>query len=372
VKRFYFVVILLLIISNLFAESMFLDTSYFYNILETSYTYVRMINNDYFIAFSFNRNDSNITSKIYLKDYYKLNLKLEKHFYKSETKTTIQHDCYYYIIGKGFVIPIEKYYPYNWNTNKLDSQSLINVDVSMLENTLDASSYSYSKWKQYKKQYKYNSADTDKGTEGWARVLFFDSGIKRITASSFLTEKTKNGLIDYIPENLLERLYYMTGPDRDILSFDTITPPWVEGKDDYGINEYLDIEFKWKSDEIQILNGFVDFTRIDLYEKNSRVKTILIESKNPDFIKEYNLEDIVKYNVIKLPEKTDKIRIIIKDIYPGTKYKDTSLSSIIVTNPNFASYEDIMESITKKLDEGIIDARFDKNEPLPSKIKVIK
>lgn len=150
-----------------------------------------------------------------------------------------------------------------------------------------------------------------------------------------------------------------------------MTPPWVEGKDDYGIGEYLDIEFKWASDELQILNGFVDFTRMNLYEENSRVKTVLIESENPKFAKEYELEDIVRYSLIHLPQKTDKIRITIKDVYPGTKYKDTCLSSILVTNPNVPSYEEMSAKILNAMKEGVIDARYDKIQPLPEFIKVL-
>ena len=123
----------------------------------------------------------------------------------------------------------------------------------------------------------------------------------------------------------------------------------VEGAKGYGIVEYLDIEIKWKSDEMQILNGFVDFTRMDLYEKNSRVKTVLIESENPKFAQEYELDDIVRYTVVKLPAKTDKIRMTIKDVYKGSKYDDTCISSILVTNPNLPSYEEMEEKILKAI-----------------------
>nr|WP_156786652.1 hypothetical protein [Treponema brennaborense] len=73
------------------------------------------------------------------------------------------------------------------------------------------------------------------------------------------------------------------------------------------------------------------------------MKRVLIESENPKFSKEYNLEDIVKYNVIQLPEKTDKIRITIKDVYPGRKWDDTCISSILITNPDLPPREKQLE-----------------------------
>ncbi|MBC6714030.1 hypothetical protein [Treponema sp. Marseille-Q3903] len=163
----------------------------------------------------------------------------------------------------------------------------------------------------------------------------------------------------------------MDTDDYDKTLYDSITPPWVEGVKGYGIGEYLDMEFKWKSDEMQILNGFVDFTRMDLYEKNSRVKTVLIESENPKFAQEYELDDIVRYTVIKLPAKTDKIRMTIKDVYKGSKYDDTCISSILVTNPNLPSYEEMSARILNTIKEGVYDWRYDKTEPLPDFIKAM-
>ena len=186
-------------------------------------------------------------------------------------------------------------------------------------------------------------------------IALHDAGIKKISASSVLIENTKIGKTVYSPDNLLTKLYYKHSDEPYYIDYDSITPPWVEGVKGYGIGEYLDMVFKWKSDEMQILNGFVDFTRMDLYEKNSRVKTVLIESENPKFAQEYELDDIVRYTVIKLPAKTDKIRMTIKDVYKGSKYDDTCISSILVTNPNLPSYEEMEEKILKAMGKsGII------------------
>ena len=213
-------------------------------------------------------------------------------------------------------------------------------------------------------------------TERYAEQFYisiYDAGIKNITASSVLSENTKLGYVEYSPDNLLTKLFYRWADIAYYIEYDNITPVWAEGKEDYGIGEYLDIEFKWEADELQILNGFVDFSRMDLYEKNSRVKTVLIESESPKFKKEYELEDVVKYNLIKLPQKTNKIRITIKDVYPGSKYKDTCLSSILVTNPNRPSYEEMSAKILNSMKEG---ARYivsiDRRSPIPDFIKIIE
>ncbi|MBQ0004072.1 MAG: hypothetical protein KBT21_11120, partial [Treponema sp.] len=107
--------------------------------------------------------------------------------------------------------------------------------------------------------------------------------------------------------------------------------------------EYLICEFKFKTDEIQILNGYVNIKHPMLYLQNNRVKTILIESEEPKFSQEYTLEDVVKYNVLKLPARTDKIKITIKDVYKGTLYDDTCLSSIIADDPDYDMEADIAE-----------------------------
>lgn len=181
---------------------------------------------------------------------------------------------------------------------------------------------------------------------GWDNLYFANDGIKLIKASSELKESS----VCYSSDNLRNRFYVQTGDDPSYLSYDYITPPWVEGVSGYGIGEYLEIEFKNSSDEIQILNGFVDFDRQYLFKENSRVKTILIESQNPKFSKEYELLDFVKFTVIKLPQKTNSIRITIKDIYKGDKYDDTCLSAIVVTDCEKTSFKEKVKEIMDILD----------------------
>ena len=373
-KKYLVAIVNILLACNLFAEEIYVDTSYFFNIEYQDSSSIRILKDNCYMDVGISREGFNLTSNPYLKECYDPKLSIDNHFLMGNAKLSEQHDCYYYILGKGLIIPIKKFYPYDWNTKKNSYKSVIEVDVVMIDYHLDSSSYSYQNWKNFKEKNKFDPNKHSRSNwHDWIRkIVFYDAGIKTISASSYLAENTKKGLVEYKPESLLERLYYMTGDDYDRVTYDTLTPPWVEGKDDYGIGEYLDIEFKWPADEMQILNGFVDFTRMDLYEKNSRVKTVLIESKNPKFSNEYQLEDFAKYSLINLPQKTDKIRITIKDVYPGTKYKDTCLSSILVTNPNVPSYEEMSTKILNAIEAGVYDRRYDKSEPLPDFIKVIE
>ncbi len=186
--------------------------------------------------------------------------------------------------------------------------------------------------------------------ERWGRVITVDDNIKYIKASSYLIE----GDTSYKPENMIGRIDFKTGDDYIAYRFNSFLPPWVEGVNGYGINEWLDIEFKSQSNEIQILNGYVDLRRMHLYKANSRVKKILVESDKPKFKKEYELEDVVKYNLITLPQETNKIRITIKEVYKGDKYDDTCISSIIVTDKNKIDFEKQKDRIVREIrDNGI-------------------
>ena len=305
------------------------------------------LDDDYFIKSWFDMGKID-EEKIVLYQVKRIEKDISNHFIKDKLS-----DNMYFLEGKGLVLYLN---------GKINSQS---IDYKQY---LD----DYNNWIKKKSNYYYHKFKNTERESWWHYIVLHDSGVKELSASSMLIENTRTGKTVYAPDNLLTKLYYRCSDEPYYIAYDSLTPPWVEGKDDYGIGEYLDIEFKWPSDEMQILNGFVDFTRMDLYEKNSRVKTVLIESENPKFSKEYQLEDIVRYTLISLPEKTQKIRMTIKDVYPGTKYKDTCLSSILVTNPNVPSYEEMSSKILNAMKKGVVDMRYDKTTPLPDFIKVVE
>lgn len=217
----------------------------------------------------------------------------------------------------------------------------------------------YEDWLSVRKKLDYEVV-SNSGNEEWNISTYFvthDAGIKKITASSSLSESVQGKTQSYIPENLLDKIFLKHHHDvRQYFFYDSTINPWVEGVEGDGVGEYLDIEFKKVSDELQILNGFVDFRRKHLFKANNRVKTILVESSEPKFSQEYELEDAAKYTSIKLPAKTNRVRITIKEVYPGTKWQDTCLSSILVTDSDLPPYSLQKERVIQFMkDNGLLD-----------------
>jgi hypothetical protein len=130
--------------------------------------------------------------------------------------------------------------------------------------------------------------------------------------SSYLTETLRGNEVKY------------NGVGRYFLQF---TTPWVEGKDDYGIGEWMEkIQYRL-TDEIIFINGYIDPNRPDLYSANSRVKEIMISVDNENWT--YAVMDTAHPQILKLPKLVSgNIRFTIKDVYPGTKYTDTCIAGI--------------------------------------------
>ena len=212
----------------------------------------------------------------------------------------------------------------------------------------------YKDWPAVRKELDYEVV-SNSGDEEWNISTYFvthDAGIKKITSSSSLLETIGGKVQSYLPENLLGKIFLKHHGDvRQYFFYDSTINPWVEAVEGDGIGEYLDIEFKKFSDELQILNGFVDFRRKHLFKDNNRVKTILVESSEPKFSQEYELEDAAKYTSIKLPAKTNRVKITIKEVYPGNKWQDTCLSSILVTDPDLPPYPQQKDRILQFMKE---------------------
>ncbi len=132
----------------------------------------------------------------------------------------------------------------------------------------------------------------------------------KISASSTLIEKNKSSDF-YDVSNLIDNSW----------------KSWVEGKNNDGIGEKLTFEFDKAVpiEKICIRNGYGD---LRYYYKNNRIKTISVYI-NGNKINDFTLID--KFNCQNLSIRKDnvtKIEIEIKDVYPGTKYKDTCISEI--------------------------------------------
>ncbi len=74
-----------------------------------------------------------------------------------------------------------------------------------------------------------------------------------------------------------------------------------------------------------------------MFKENGRLKDIRITSDSPEFDILYTFDDYVYYADIEFPQKTDKVKIEIMDVYNGSKYNDTCISGIIGKSINVDS-----------------------------------
>ena len=156
-----------------------------------------------------------------------------------------------------------------------------------------------------------------------------------VKASSYLTDKRH----EYKPENIKYTMY--TGECEEWGFTETVVP-WVEGKDGYGIGEWIEYDIssflEKRSDRedlnninarLYILNGYVNPKLPHLYKENSRIKkaTLIIDDSTKI---EIELEDIVEFKCVELGRSFTKVKIIIDEVYKGTKYDDTCITAITV------------------------------------------
>ena len=104
--------------------------------------------------------------------------------------------------------------------------------------------------------------------------------------------------------------------------------PWCEGKEGNGINERPCFEVNAK--KLIIMTGYISFNKPYLFRENSRPKKIEIVYKELQKTECFELEDTPNPQIINLCKNYNgEIELIIKDVYSGTKYNDTCISSII-------------------------------------------
>lgn len=109
---------------------------------------------------------------------------------------------------------------------------------------------------------------------------------------------------------------------------------WSEGVPGNGIGEDIIIEFSHKIelDHLFIKNGY---GQLSYYYKNNRVKTLEIIPDNDTSGPLIEVEDSLVFEAYYLSEPLicSKIRLRIKDIYPGTEFDDTCIDEIIINQP---------------------------------------
>lgn len=177
----------------------------------------------------------------------------------------------------------------------------------------------------YNQNYLHNKT---KSFDGSRETYTFD--ITDIRVSSFLTEHTKSGVWKYDGKDI-EKFPILNDKTQngDIISH--ISMPWVEGIPGDGIGEW--IEITCNTDKLFIVNGFVDVRRPYLFKENNRLKEATVicipySDSNSETELKLKFEDFVYIKTVQLPFWCKKIRVIIDDVYKGTKYSDTVITSI--------------------------------------------
>jgi len=147
--------------------------------------------------------------------------------------------------------------------------------------------------------------------------------IGEITASSTLPDQ---GSHSYAPSKIHDLTY---------------STAWVEGKDDYGIGEWIEYRLPPENPRITtmyVANGIVRNKKV--WRANSRVKTLEVTVNGKPFTT-FNLKDVYAlqgFDVgeIGYPDRDSDlkgrepivIRFTIRDVYPGRKFKDTAITEI--------------------------------------------
>lgn len=156
------------------------------------------------------------------------------------------------------------------------------------------------------------------------------SHIYEIKSSGNYSETIKGNVVDYKAENL--RSAIIRGGLEDPFWFYTENPPFVTKQGNSGIGEYLELKFVNPQKKLSILGGYVNTKRQDLFKKNNRLKKVLITDLNSDYSIEMDFEDIAMFQEISFEKYLSNIRIEILDVYKGSKYDDTCISGIMISN----------------------------------------
>lgn len=168
------------------------------------------------------------------------------------------------------------------------------------------------------------------GKSNWYSYSFFNKNVKT-SSTSHLSETIRGNKVEYSPDNLFKFITYIDHSE----SVNPYSIPWVEGKDDYGIGEYIEFELDYSSYRsndydgwiIEILNGYVNPEKPHLYKQNSRIKkaSVFADGKK---VQDVCFNDYVELTNIKIPGNIQKVKIVIDEVYEGSKYKDTCVTGI--------------------------------------------
>lgn len=105
---------------------------------------------------------------------------------------------------------------------------------------------------------------------------------------------------------------------------------WIEAERDAGINEYVMVNYgeEKEIDRLGIVPGYGRDEEI--YFENNRVKKLTLEFSDGSTV-EKELEDKYAMHMLEFDRrKTSSVKVIINEVYSGSKYNDTAISEIDV------------------------------------------
>jgi hypothetical protein len=113
--------------------------------------------------------------------------------------------------------------------------------------------------------------------------------------------------------------------------------PWVEGVKGPGIGETIEFDNipSRYGFYIVILNGYVDPLKPYLFRENNRIKKLKVET-DTGYSEVIEFNDQVEFKMVKYPYEAAKVKLTILEVYKGTKYDDTCITSMYLLNTAWA------------------------------------
>jgi hypothetical protein len=169
--------------------------------------------------------------------------------------------------------------------------------------------------------------------EMFDRTFILPQLIKNVTMSApFLTEIVRGEKVIYDDDMLFYRwLYHYPDRVKTTMFFINDPTPLVEGAPGSGAGLSLEVEFHIPSENLVVLNGFVDLDRKHLYRLNARMKRVRVTGAGFEF--EYEFADYVHFAQIDFPAAVTAVRLTVLEVYEGEKYEDLAISGLFV-NPD--------------------------------------
>ena len=198
---------------------------------------------------------------------------------------------------------------------------------------------------------------TDKYSDLLDLAWIMPNAVKSVKMSvPFLTETVRGKQVTYDDDILKYRWFiYGSFSNPNVLAFFVNdSTPMVEGAAGNGTGLVLDIDFHIPSDNLVVLNGFVDTDRPHLYKMNARMKTVRVQGDGFDF--EYTFKDYVHFAQIDFPKQVTNVKLTVTDVYDGEKWEDMAISGLWV-NPDIlkTANTDLAREYLKYAEEGMTE-----------------